>query len=132
MRGRGRESCSLGRRLFAAGLQILLQAEIVCSVQGAGEDVFRCGREADVSDAHAAPAAGDRNKEVGGFGEEGSLLIEGEHEVAVALCLSGEGSEDVAADAKIGHAHVGGLFGVGQGEGEAAEVGGGHRELTLV
>ena len=115
-----------GRLAWFAGRLVLLAAEIVGGEECAVEDVFGGGGEADVSCAHAAPASGDGDEEIRLVGEEGLLQIGREHEVAVALFFGGEGREDVAADAEVGRAHVGGLFGIGEGQGDAAEVGGSH------
>ncbi len=82
--------------------------------------------EADVSGAHASPAAVDGKEEAGCVGEEEGLLLGGEHEVAEALVLVGEGGEDAVVDAKVRGAHVGGFLRFGEGEGDAAEVCGGH------
>lgn len=88
----------------------------------AGERGFGGTVEADVGCAHAAPAGVDGKEELGSVGEEGCLGLRVEHEVAAALRLVGEGGEDAAADTEVGRAHMGGLFGSGKGEGEAAEV----------
>ena len=117
---------SAGRLARFAGRLVLLAAEVVCGEESSVEDVFSGGSEADVGHAHAAPASGDGEEEFGLVFQEGLLKIRREHEVAVALLLRGEGGKDVAANAEVGRAHVGGLLGVGEGEGDAAEVGGGH------
>ena len=76
--------------------------------------------------AHAAPAAVDGEEDFGEIFDEGGLLFEGEHEIAVALGGGSESGEDSAADAEVGLAHVGGFSGAFEAEGDAAEVVGVH------
>ena len=103
------------------------EAEIVGGAEGSGEDVFGGGGEADVSGAVAAPASVDGEEDVGEFVDEGLLLGGVEHEVAEAFADVSEGGEDAAADAEVDGAHVGGLFGAGEGECDADEVFGSHK-----
>lgn len=91
-------------------------------MQSAGEDVFGGFGETDVGHAHASPGAGDGKENFGEVQDEGLLLFEGKHEIAVALFRGGESGEDAAVDAEIGLAHVGRFFGAGEGEGGAAKV----------
>jgi len=105
---------------------VLLKAEFIGGRECAGKGGFVGDGEADVGGAVASPAAFDGEEDVGGVGEEEGLLFRGEHEVAEAFFDGGEGGEDAAADAEVGCAHVGGFFGAGEGEGDAAEVGWGH------
>jgi len=83
-----------------------------------------------VGAAHSAPAAGDGEEDVGEVGDEELLLLGGEHEIAVALGLRGEGGEDSTVDAKVGVAHVGAFFGAGKSESDSAKVVGGHVRLA--
>ena len=104
------------------GFGIFGDAELVGGVESTGEDVFGGGSETDVGHAHAAPTTGDGKKHFGEIGDESLLLFEGEHEIAVALLGGSKGGEDAAVDAEIGLAHMGGFFGTGETEGDAAEI----------
>ena len=94
------------------GFGVFLEAEIVGGLECAGEDVFGGRSEDDVGHAHAAPAAGDGEEHFGEFGDEGLLLLESEHEIAVTLLGGSERGEDAAVDAEVGLAHVGGFLDV--------------------
>ncbi len=105
-----------------------MYAEVVGGLEGSGEDVFGGGGEPDVGHARAAPATGDGEENFGEFVDEGLLLVESEFEIAVALSGVGERGEDVAVYAEVGITHVRGFFGIGEAEGDAAEVADVHGE----
>jgi hypothetical protein len=108
------------------GPGVFLEAEVVGGLESAGEDIFvGCGQH-DVRGAGFAPATVDGEKHFREILDKELLLLGREHEVAVALLDVGKGGEDVAADAEISGAKVGALFGIGEAEGNAAEVGGSH------
>ena len=111
------------------GFGIFGDAEFVGGVESTSEDVFGGGGETDVGHAHAAPATRDGEKDFGEIGDEGLLLFEGEHEIAIALLGGSESGEDAAVDTEIRLAHMGGFFGVGKAEGDAAEIADIHGEI---
>ena len=104
-----------------------MDAEIIGGLESAGEDVFIGFGEDDVGGAHASPATVDREKNSREILDEELLLLRIEHEVAVALLDVRESGKDVAADAEVGGAEVGALFGAREGERDTGEVFGGHR-----
>ena len=75
---------------------------------------------------HAAPAAGNRHKNIRLFGNEVSLLVGGKHQVAETLSLRRERREDSSADAEIRRTHMRALFGSFEAEGDSAKVCGVH------
>lgn len=114
-------------RRFVSRRSVFMEAELICSVKGAVEDIFGDCGEADVSGAVASPAAGDGEEHVGEFGYESLLLGRVEQEVAVALFDRGERGEDAAPNTKVNGAHVGAFFGIGEAESDTAKVAGVHR-----
>lgn len=100
-------------------------------MEGTGKDIFSGSCEADVGHAHASPAAGDGKENFREFFDEGLLLFEGEHEIAVALFHGSESGEDTAVDAEIGIAHVGRFFGTGEAKGDTAEITDVHGNLSM-
>jgi hypothetical protein len=111
---------------FGFDLRIFLEAEGVGGLESAGKDVLAGFGEDDVGAAHLAPTAGDGEKNIGKILDEELLVLGGEHEVAVALIQGSQGGEDVSACAEVDGAEVRALFGVGEAEGDAAEVVGSH------
>ena len=80
---------------------------------------------------HSAPASGDGEEYVGGFGDKQLLLLRREHQVAIALLRVGEGREDFAADAEIDGAHVRAFLYTFQAQGDFAEIGGSHERQSI-
>jgi hypothetical protein len=113
-------SWGFSRRL--GGFAVFDGAELIGGLQGAGQDVLGGGGETDMSHAHAAPAAGNGEKDIGEFFDEGFLLLKGEHQVSVALFGGGEGGKDAAADTEIWLAHMRGFFSAREAESDATEV----------
>ena len=111
-----------GGLVLGFGVGVFLDAEIVGGLESAAEDVFIGFCEDDVGGAHASPAAVDREENFGEILDEELLLLGIEHEVGVTLFDVGKGGEDVAADAEVGGAEVGALFGSGEAEGDTGEV----------
>jgi hypothetical protein len=109
---------------------VFAYTKLVGGAQGAGQDVFGGGGEPDVGHAHATPAAVNGEEDFWEFCDEVLLLFGGKHQVAVALLGGGQGGEDAAVDAEIGIAHVGGFFGAGERESDAAEVVEVHGEMV--
>ena len=81
--------------------------------------------------AFAAPGSVD-GPESGGIGCDEFFLLDGSEFYHRKLFIGiGEGGEDFPGDAKVRMVHVLALFGFGQAERDAAEVGGsGRHELT--
>jgi len=123
--GRLRLFCSWG---VPCGFGVLVYAELPGGMESAGEDVFAGSGEPNVGHAYATPTAGNGEEDFGEFSDEGLLLLESEHEIAVALLGGSEGGEDAAADAEVGLAPMGGLFGSGKAEGDTAEIANIHGE----
>jgi len=99
-----------------------LQAEVVGGLESALEDIFGGFGEEDVRGAMFAPTPVDREENFGEILDEKLLLLGIEQQIAVAFLDVGESGEDAAADAKIGSSEVRALLGVGEAEGDAAEV----------
>ena len=80
----------------------------------------------DLAQGMALSDVPDGGMLAGHVGEEAGLGVGVKHEVAVAEVDGGEGGEDAAAGAEIDGAHMGAFGGIGEREGDAAEVFGGH------
>lgn len=95
---------------------------MVGGLESAGEDIFVGFGQNDVRGTMFAPTSVDGEENFGEILDEQSLLHGIEHQIAVAFVDVGESGEDVTADAKVGSAEVRAFFGVGEAEGDAAEV----------
>src|SRR5713226_1833761 len=60
--------------------------------------------------AHPSPSAGNGHENLRLFRNELRLLLRREHQVAVALFLRGERSEDPAPDTEVGRSHMRAFF----------------------
>src|SRR5271165_4391392 len=98
-----------GAGLFS-GLAVPFDAEFPGSVKSARQRVFICLGEPDMRRTHPAPAAEDGQKQVGALSDKRSLVFGCDRQVAIALADRGECCENVAANAKVGRAHVGAFF----------------------
>ena len=100
--------------------------------KGFFEDPLGGVGEEDVGAAFAAPGAVARIED-GGMRLNEIVLLDGcELNHSKLFVWIGEGREDFSGDSKVGMVHVLALFGIGEAEGEAAEVGGsGWHEALL-
>ena len=96
------------------------------------EDALVGFGEEDIGAAFAAPGS-LAWIENGGMGLNEIFLLDGrEFDHSELFVRIGEGGEDFSGDAEVGVVHVLALFGLGQAEGDAAEVGGSGRHDTLL
>src|SRR5260370_32874527 len=81
--------------------------------------------------SHSSPAARNGHENFGLLLTELRLLLQREHQVAVALVLRGQRSEYPAPDTEVGRSHVRALFGVFQAQRNSAKICGIHRASLL-
>ena len=72
--------------------------------------------------SHSSPAACDGHEYLRQLLSELRLLFRRQHQVAIALLLRGESSEDPAPDTKIGRTHVRALFRARQAQRNPAKI----------
>ena len=130
-----REPCTK-RRLFlgvpAACLCVFVTSEFPCRSKRTGEYILACDNQANVGVSHLSPAARNGQENLGRFLYERGLLLQGEHQISVALRLGGERSEFPASYTKRGQSCVGVFFHSLQAQCNLAKICCGHLGLLCI
>ena len=92
--------------LLLSGLLVLLQPQLVGGIERAGQHVLIGFGEPDVGASHPAPTARNRQKDLRLLGDKGLLMLNGQHQVPVAVRHRCQRGKDPPAHAKIHRAHV--------------------------
>src|ERR1700677_952839 len=103
-------------------LGVLVDPNLPRRPQRAGQQILVGLRQPNMCSSVASPAARHRQEDLGLFRDEIGLLFRREHQVAVALFLRSERSENPSADAEVRRAHVRAFLGAGQAQRQPSKV----------
>ena len=109
-------------RLPGPRLLVGFPPQIPSCAQSPSEHIFTRLGEPDMSCAHPAPSTFDWDEDIRHFGNKIRLLLRSQHEVAVAVFLSGERGEDPATHTKIRRAHMRAFLSAFQAECDASKI----------
>ena len=118
--------------VLAACLCVLVNSEFPCCSEGTGEYILARGGQANVRVSHFSPAARNGQENLGRLLHERGLLLQGEHQISVALRLGGERSEFPASYTKRGQSCVGVFFHSLQTQCNLAKICCGHLGLLCI
>ena len=105
-----------------ARLCVSLHAQFPGGAHGSAQHLFARGGKPNMRHTHASPAAVDGQENFRQLFHESSLLFDCQFQIPVTLLCRGERSEDSAADAEVGVAHVRTLFRAREAERDSTEI----------
>src|SRR5262245_4952824 len=115
-----------------AFLCVLIHSEFPRRSECTRQYILVCGRQANMRVPHLSPAAGNGQEDLGRLPDKRLLLLQGEHQISVALCLRGERSEFPASHTNCRQSCVRVLFHPLQAQCNAAKICGRHVGLLCI
>src|SRR5580698_6158258 len=112
--------------LFLACLGVLFRPQLPGGSERPGQQILIRSRQNDVRGAVSSPTACDRQEDFRLLGNEIGLQFRCQHQVAEALALRCQGSEDPSAHAKVGRTHVRALLRAGQAQRQPPKIRSSH------
>jgi hypothetical protein len=105
---------------------ILVDTQLPGSVQSTGQDVPIGLGQPNVGSTHPAPAAGDRNEQIGRLGHELRLHLRCEQQVSETVLDGSQRGENAPAHPEVHRTHVRSFRSAIEAQGDPAKIGGGH------
>src|SRR5713226_1144094 len=117
---------------FSASLCVLINSQFPRRSECTRQYILARLCQADMRVSHLSPAARNRQENLGCLLHESCLLLQGKHQISVALCLRRERSKFPTPYTKSRQSRVRVLFHAFQAQGNPAKICCGHVEIPFV